>query len=168
VDDLFVIHDELDLPAGVLRLKLGGGHAGHNGLRSLHQAFGSEYGRLRVGIGRPPGRVPAHAYVLQRMSGQEFEDFEVTVAQAVPVVRSVLQDGLTQAMNECNRDGGNGGGESDDGQGGVDGRGDKGQGASTVTADASAAVTVPLPVLPKSPASDVAEGSPDYPRAHGR
>jgi PTH1 family peptidyl-tRNA hydrolase len=106
VEDVFVIHDELDLPAGVLRLKLGGGHAGHNGLRSLHQAFGPDYSRLRIGIGRPPGRVPAHAYVLQRMGAREFEDFEVTVAQAVSVVRSVLKDGLAQAMNEYNRDGG--------------------------------------------------------------
>ncbi|MDR2587382.1 MAG: aminoacyl-tRNA hydrolase [Coriobacteriales bacterium] len=104
VEDVLIIHDELDLPAGTLRLKLGGGHAGHNGLRSLHQALGADYARLRVGIGRPPGRMPAHAFVLQRMSGQELEDFEMSVSRAVPIVRTVLESGLTQAMNEYNRD----------------------------------------------------------------
>jgi PTH1 family peptidyl-tRNA hydrolase len=104
VEDLLVIHDELDLPAGVLRLKLGGSHAGHNGLRSLHQALGDDYARLRVGIGRPPGRLPAHAFVLQRMSGRELEDFEMSISRAVPVVRTALESGLAYAMNEHNRD----------------------------------------------------------------
>jgi PTH1 family peptidyl-tRNA hydrolase len=103
IEDVLVIHDELDLPAGTLRLKLGGGHAGHNGLRSLHQSIGADFARLRVGIGRPPGRMPARAWVLQRMSGDEWEDFEVTCASAIPVVRTVLEDGLTRAMTEYNR-----------------------------------------------------------------
>jgi PTH1 family peptidyl-tRNA hydrolase len=104
VGDVLVIHDELDLPAGTLRLKLGGGHAGHNGLRSLHQSIGADFARLRVGIGRPPGRMSARAWVLQRMSGEALEDFEVTCARAVPVVRAALEDGLTRAMNEYNRE----------------------------------------------------------------
>ncbi|MDR2106303.1 MAG: aminoacyl-tRNA hydrolase [Coriobacteriales bacterium] len=103
IEDLLVIHDELDLPAGTFRLKLGGGHAGHNGLRSLHQAIGPDFARLRVGIGRPPGRMPARAYVLQRMKGRELEDFELCCAQAVPAVHTVLEDGLSRAMNEYNR-----------------------------------------------------------------
>jgi PTH1 family peptidyl-tRNA hydrolase len=108
VEDMLIIHDELDLPAGTLRLKRGGGHAGHNGLRSLHLSLGADYARLRVGIGRPPGRMPAHAYVLQRMNGRELEDFDLSVARAVPIVRAVLEDGLSRAMNEYNRDDGRG------------------------------------------------------------
>jgi PTH1 family peptidyl-tRNA hydrolase len=104
VENILIIHDELDLPAGTIRLKLGGGHAGHNGLRSLHQAIGAEYARLRVGIGRPPGRMPPHAYVLKRMGGQELEEFEVSCARAALVVRTTLEEGLVRAMNTCNRD----------------------------------------------------------------
>jgi PTH1 family peptidyl-tRNA hydrolase len=108
--DILVVHDELDLPAGTIRLKFGGGHAGHNGLRSLHLSVGADFARLRIGIGRPPGRMPARAYVLQRMSGSELEDFEVTVARAVPVARAAIDDGLTRAMNEYNGSGGSGAG----------------------------------------------------------
>jgi PTH1 family peptidyl-tRNA hydrolase len=103
VDDLLVIHDELDLPAGTIRLKQGGGHAGHNGLRSLHQSIGPDYDRLRIGIGRPPGRMPPHAYVLQRLRGQELEDFEACCVRAVAVVRTVIEEGVTRTMNETNR-----------------------------------------------------------------
>jgi PTH1 family peptidyl-tRNA hydrolase len=103
IEDVLVIHDELDLPTGTLRFKLGGGHAGHNGLRSLHQAIGPEFARLRIGIGRPPGRMPARAYVLQRMKGSELEDFELCCAQAVPAVRTAVEGGLSRAMNEYNR-----------------------------------------------------------------
>jgi PTH1 family peptidyl-tRNA hydrolase len=103
IEDMLVIHDELDLPAGTIRLKLGGGHAGHRGLRSTHQSLGPDYARLRIGIGRPPGRMPAHAFVLQKMAGKEFEEYEVTVAQAVPIVRMVVEDGLKMAMNHTNR-----------------------------------------------------------------
>jgi PTH1 family peptidyl-tRNA hydrolase len=106
VENLLVVHDELDLPAGVIRLKSGGGHAGHNGLRSLHQALGPDYARLRVGIGRPPGRMLAHSFVLQRMRGRDLEDFEITVARAVPIVRTALEEGIVSAMNEHHGDGG--------------------------------------------------------------
>jgi PTH1 family peptidyl-tRNA hydrolase len=97
--DVLVIHDELDLPPGVLRLKNGGGHGGHKGLRSLHEAIGSEYARLRVGIGRPPGRMDAADFVLSRMKGVELEEFEVTCAQAAELVRVVLKEGVLAAMN---------------------------------------------------------------------
>jgi PTH1 family peptidyl-tRNA hydrolase len=103
IDDVLIVHDELDLPAGVLRFKCGGGHAGHNGLRSLHQSIGPDYARLRIGIGRPPGRMLAHSFVLQQMNAETFGDFEATVARALPLVRSAIEDGLEQAMNEYNR-----------------------------------------------------------------
>jgi PTH1 family peptidyl-tRNA hydrolase len=126
-EDILVIHDELDLPAGTIKLKWGGGHAGHNGLRSLHQSIGADYARLRVGIGRPPGRMPPHAYVLERMSGAELEEFEVTCARAVPVVCMVLEEGLARAMSEYNRsdEGGRDEGSrdgDDQGEGSVDER----------------------------------------------
>jgi PTH1 family peptidyl-tRNA hydrolase len=119
IEDILVIHDELDLPADTIRLKLGGGHAGHNGLRSLHQSIGADYARLRIGIGRPPGRMPPHAYVLERMSASTLEEFEVTCARAVPVVRMVLEEGLARAMSEFNRsdEGGHAGNGRDEDRG---------------------------------------------------
>ena len=101
-EDILVIHDELDLPTGTIRLKFGGGHAGHRGLNSMHLSLGSDYARLRIGIGRPPGRMPAHSYVLQRMREQVLEEFKVTIARAVPIVRMVIEEGLRAAMNEYN------------------------------------------------------------------
>ncbi|MDR0350012.1 MAG: aminoacyl-tRNA hydrolase [Coriobacteriales bacterium] len=100
--EVLIIHDELDLPAGVLKLKRGGGHAGHNGLRSLHHSLGADYARLRVGIGRPSGRMPARAYVLQVLRSAELEEFELVCARAASVVLKVLEDGLVRAMNDCN------------------------------------------------------------------
>lgn len=102
VTDLLVIHDELDLPSGTLRLKVGGGHAGHNGLRSLHERLGDDYSRLRVGIGKPEGRQPAADYVLQRLKGASLEDFEVTIKQAVPIVICAVEEGMETAMNRYN------------------------------------------------------------------
>jgi PTH1 family peptidyl-tRNA hydrolase len=101
---LLVIHDELDLPDGTLRLKIGGGHGGHNGLRSLHEALGSDYARLRVGIGRPPGRMDSADWVLAQMKGAELEEFAVTCAQAVTVAKAAMTDGLVSAMTAYNRD----------------------------------------------------------------
>jgi PTH1 family peptidyl-tRNA hydrolase len=98
-EELLVIHDELDLPEGTVRLKRGGGHAGHNGLRSLHYSIGADYARLRIGIGRPAGRMPVHAYVLQTLRGAPLEELESCCAHAASVARTVLEEGLTQAMN---------------------------------------------------------------------
>lgn len=102
VADLLIIHDELDLPPGTLRLKVGGGHAGHNGLRSLHEKLGDDYNRLRVGIGKPEGRQPAADYVLQRMKGDALEDFEVTIQQTVPIVICAIEEGMAAAMSRYN------------------------------------------------------------------
>jgi PTH1 family peptidyl-tRNA hydrolase len=104
IDELLIIHDELDLPAHTLRLKIGGGHGGHNGLRSLHDSLGSEYARLRIGIGRPPGRMDSAAWVLAQMKGTELEEFAVTCAQAVTVVKAAISDGVLKTMNSANKD----------------------------------------------------------------
>ncbi len=69
--DVIVIHDELDLPPGRVRLKSGGGHAGHNGLRSIHQHIGEGYGRVRVGIGHPGEKARVSGYVLSNFSTEE-------------------------------------------------------------------------------------------------
>jgi peptidyl-tRNA hydrolase, PTH1 family len=72
VSRLIVVHDELDIPFDTLRLKFGGGNGGHNGIRDISAALGTpDYIRVRVGIGRPPGRMDAAAFVLQNFSGAE-------------------------------------------------------------------------------------------------
>jgi peptidyl-tRNA hydrolase, PTH1 family len=96
---LLVVHDELDLPADTLRLKLGGGEGGHNGLKSISSALGTKnYLRLRVGIGRPPGRMDAADYVLRDFSAVERPGLAVTLEEAADVVEEVLQLGLEKAQ----------------------------------------------------------------------
>jgi len=99
VSDLLIIHDELDLPAHTLRLKQGGGHAGHNGLRSIIDAIGADFARLRIGIGRPPGQMPADRFVLQKLSADALEEFKVTCAQAAPIALAALELGTPKAMS---------------------------------------------------------------------
>ena len=83
---LLVIHDDLDLPAHVLRLKRGGGEGGHNGLRSIGRALGTrDYARLRVGIGRPPGRQDPADFVLSDFPARERGELGVTLEQAPPL-----------------------------------------------------------------------------------
>ena len=102
LDDLLVIHDELDLPQGVLRLKSGGGHAGHKGIRSISEAVGEGYARLRIGIGRPPGRMPADRFVLQQLTGESLEELKATAGQAASIALACLETGVRAAMNRYN------------------------------------------------------------------
>jgi PTH1 family peptidyl-tRNA hydrolase len=96
---LLVVHDELDLPAHTLRLKLDGGEGGHNGLRSISQALRTKaYVRLRVGIGRPPGRMDAADFVLRDFAAAERADLGVTIEQAADAVEDVLTLGLEKAQ----------------------------------------------------------------------
>ncbi len=100
---LIVIHDELDLDLGQLRLKLGGGDAGHNGLRSIRAALGSgEFLRIRFGIGRPPGRQEPADYVLRPIPASLREDYAVQVQRAADAVIALISDGLVSAQNEFN------------------------------------------------------------------
>lgn len=92
---IIVIHDELDLPFGTLKLKRGGGDGGHNGLKSITSALGSkEYVRVRLGIGRPPGRQDPAEYVLREFGAAERRDLPVDVDRAADAVELVLSDGL--------------------------------------------------------------------------
>jgi PTH1 family peptidyl-tRNA hydrolase len=101
VGDVLVVHDELDLPFGDVRIKVGGGHAGHNGLRSLIQRMGSpDFTRVRVGIGRPPpgdGRDVA-GWVLSRFDAPEKAELPGIVGRAADAVTRVLKDGPAAAM----------------------------------------------------------------------
>ena len=100
---LLVLHDELDLPFGQLRLKRDGGEGGHNGLRSISQSLGSrDYCRLRLGIGRPPGRLDPADFVLRDFAAAEREDAAVMVGQAADVVRDVALLGWERAQGEVN------------------------------------------------------------------
>lgn len=103
---LIVVHDELDVPFGQVRLKLGGGEAGHNGLRSISQELGSkEYVRLRVGIGRPPKEFLGQVsdFVLQAFPPAEEALVSELVQKATSAIRLVLKQGFDSAMNEVNR-----------------------------------------------------------------
>lgn len=101
--DVVVIHDELDLGPTQLRLKLGGGDNGHNGLKSIrsHLATGDFY-RVRVGIGRPPGRQPSADWVLSRMRPKDLDAMRVDAAVAADAVEALVQDGLASAQNRFN------------------------------------------------------------------
>ena len=99
-DRLVVIHDELDIPFGALRLKLGGGDNGHNGLRSITQALGTrDYYRVRFGIGRPPGRMDPAAYVLRDFSAAERKDLPFFIDRAADATEALIAKGLDAAQN---------------------------------------------------------------------
>jgi len=103
LERLVVVHDELDLPFGGLRLKVGGGDNGHNGLKSIRATLGSgEFHRVRVGIGRPPGRMDAAAFVLRDFSASERRTLELEVDRAADAVEALVTNGLEQAQNTFN------------------------------------------------------------------
>jgi PTH1 family peptidyl-tRNA hydrolase len=104
VADLIVVHDDLDLPLGTVRVKPGGGHGGHNGLRSIIEHLGTPgFIRIRVGIGRPPADRDAADYVLSPFLPEERQGVLDAVAQAAGATRAVIIQGLTKAMNEFNK-----------------------------------------------------------------
>lgn len=104
LEHLIVIHDDIDIEPGSLRIKFGGGNAGHNGLKSITAKLGSpDYYRVRVGVGRPPGRMNAADYVLMRPKGDEREDFEAACVQASLAVPYLMENGLENTQNRFNR-----------------------------------------------------------------
>jgi PTH1 family peptidyl-tRNA hydrolase len=103
VESVLVIHDELDLPFGTVRLKRGGGEGGHNGLRSVSASLGSkEYVRVRFGIGRPPGRQDPADFVLREFSNVERRELDFLVDRAADAVEAVITKGLDAAQNAYN------------------------------------------------------------------
>lgn len=98
--DIIVVHDELDLPATVIRVKLGGGEGGHNGLRSVSAALSTkDYLRVRCGIGRPPGRMDPADYVLRDFSPAERRELPVDLENAADAVESLITHGLLETQN---------------------------------------------------------------------
>ena len=103
-DHLIVIHDELDIPAGSVRVKFGGGHAGPNGLRSIWDKLQTrDWYRVRCGIGRPPGRMNVADYVLSVPRKQDADDFEQAIELARQAVLSLVDNGLEKTQQEFNR-----------------------------------------------------------------
>ena len=101
---LIAVHDELDIPAGTIRVKLGGGNSGHNGVRSLDQALRTpEYLRVRVGIGRPPGRQDPADFVLQPVASRDEADLAILVGHAADAVRALITEGLERTQDRFNR-----------------------------------------------------------------
>jgi PTH1 family peptidyl-tRNA hydrolase len=98
--NIVVVHDELDIDFGALRLKIGGGEGGHNGLRSISQHLGTkDYLRVRVGVGRPPGRMDAASFVLKPFSTPERKDLGVVIEEAADAAELLLKVGLETAQN---------------------------------------------------------------------
>jgi PTH1 family peptidyl-tRNA hydrolase len=103
LEHVVVVHDELDIDFATLRLKHGGGDNGHNGLKSLRRSFGTgDYYRVRVGIGRPPGRQDPADYVLKPWSSVERKELPLLVVEAADAVETLLTDGLERAQNRFN------------------------------------------------------------------
>ncbi|GAA4888990.1 aminoacyl-tRNA hydrolase [Tessaracoccus lubricantis] len=102
-DHVIAIHDELDLDPGRLRVKLGGGDNGHNGLKSMRQHLGTgDFYRVRVGIGRPPGRQAAADYVLAKLKPKDLDAMRVDAAVAGDAVETLVREGLTVTQNKFN------------------------------------------------------------------
>jgi PTH1 family peptidyl-tRNA hydrolase len=100
LEQLVVVHDELDIDYGLLRLKRGGGDGGHNGLKSITKSLGSkEYLRVRFGIGRPPGRQDPADYVLKAFSSTEAKELPLNVDRAADAVEALLTGSLEAAQN---------------------------------------------------------------------
>lgn len=100
VEQVIVIHDELDIDAGIVRLKAGGGEGGHNGLRSISTSLGTQdYLRVRVGIGRPPGRMDPAAFVLKDFSAVERKELPFLLDTAADAAELLVERGLTDAQN---------------------------------------------------------------------
>jgi PTH1 family peptidyl-tRNA hydrolase len=101
LDHVVAIHDEIDIPFNTLKLKLGGGEGGHNGLRDISKALGTkDYLRVRVGVGRPPGRMDTADFVLRDFGTAELKELPFLLDEAADAVELVLRDGLLAAQQK--------------------------------------------------------------------
>jgi len=102
---IVVLHDELDIPFGAVRLKLGGGDNGHNGLRSVTASLGTrDYYRVRFGIGRPPGRMEAATYVLRDFTAAERKELPFALDRCADAAETLISKGLAEAQNTYHTD----------------------------------------------------------------
>ena len=103
VEQTLIVHDDIEIEKGRLKIKAKGGHGGHNGLKSISEAFGGgNFPRIRLGIGRPAAPMEVTDYVLGRFSPAEWRDFEPTIDRAEKAVATILEKGVTAAMNQFN------------------------------------------------------------------
>ncbi|WP_329434849.1 MULTISPECIES: aminoacyl-tRNA hydrolase [unclassified Streptomyces] len=102
VGNIVAIHDELDIDYGTMRLKLGGGDNGHNGLKSITKSMGADYHRVRFGIGRPPGRMQVADFVLKDFSSTERKELDYLVDRAADSVECLVTEGLERAQSAYN------------------------------------------------------------------
>jgi len=102
--EILVAHDELDLPAGAARLKIGGGHGGHNGLRSVHQHLGEAYARLRIGIGHPGNKDLVLDYVLGRPSQPDLRAIEDALARSQAALETLMKESWSKASQQLHTD----------------------------------------------------------------
>ena len=100
-DHVVAVHDEIDIPFNTVKLKIGGGEGGHNGLRDISKALATkDYLRVRVGVGRPPGRMDTADYVLRDFGGAELKELPFLLDEAADAVELLLRDGLTSAQQK--------------------------------------------------------------------
>lgn len=102
LSSLVVLHDDMDLPFGKIRVRQGGGHGGHNGIRDIQKLLGNDFIRVRMGVGRPPAPMDPADYVLGSWTPQEVAQLDGFVDTAASAVRSIVVDGITRAMNTFN------------------------------------------------------------------
>ncbi len=103
ISNLIVLHDELDIDAATIRIKQGGGHAGHNGLRDIISACGSnEFARVRIGIGRPPGQMQTADFVLKDFSSTEKKELPLTLELAADAAEQIVEHGVLAAQQRFN------------------------------------------------------------------
>ena len=107
IDDaerIVVVHDELDLPPGRIKVKVGGGLAGNNGLRSIKSHLHTDgFVRIRIGVGKPPGRQAGIDHVLRRPGKQERTDLDIAIQEAADAVEMIASDGVAAAMQRYNQ-----------------------------------------------------------------
>jgi len=104
VERILAVHDELDIPFDTLRVKVGGGDNGHNGLRSMRSSLGTgDFHRVRVGVGRPTGRQDPADFLLSNFSSGERKELDVNVVEAADAVESLVADGLEKTQQRFNR-----------------------------------------------------------------
>jgi len=101
-ENIFVVYDEMDIPLGTIRLREKGGAGGHNGMKSIIQHIGQDFPRMRLGVGRPPGRMEPPAYLLQDFSSEQLPIVSEMIDEAIRAIETYLQEGIQMAMNKHN------------------------------------------------------------------
>ena len=101
-ENIFVVYDEMDIPLGTIRLREKGGAGGHNGMKSIIQHIGQDFPRMRLGVGRPPGRMEPPAYLLQDFSSEQLPIVSEMIDEAIRAIETYLQEGIQMAMSRHN------------------------------------------------------------------